>query len=203
MSADNADTTRAYHHGDLRRGLTEAAQRLLETQGVDALSLRAVAREAGVSPAAPYHHFKDKNELLDAVARRGWIMLSEQVEAARGADGLTGLGMAYVSFARNNLAIYQLMYARIRGQDSLPHGKGGEAYDLVKKQVRQHIGQAASGLDLELATFAFWCLSHGLAEMRGFPRLGDLKGQIGGEDAFVRSVLEHMTVQSKAAASQA
>ena len=108
MSADNADTTRAYHHGDLRRGLTEAAQRLLDTQGVDALSLRAVAREAGVSPAAPYHHFKDKNELLDAVARRGWIMLSEQVEAARGADGLTGLGMAYVSFARNNLALYHL-----------------------------------------------------------------------------------------------
>ena len=70
MSVDNADTSRAYHHGDLRRGLIEAAQRLLEAQGADALSLRAVAREAGVSPAAPYHHFKDKNELLDAVARR-------------------------------------------------------------------------------------------------------------------------------------
>jgi len=145
MSVDNADTSRAYHHGDLRRGLIEAAQRLLEAQGADALSLRAVAREAGVSPAAPYHHFKDKNELLDAVARRGWVMLSEQVASARGADGLIGLGMAYVSFARNNIAIYQLMYTRIRGQDSLPHGKGGEAYDLVKKQVRQHIGQPPRG----------------------------------------------------------
>ena len=185
---------RAYHHGDLRRALTEAARRLLESDGAQALSRRAGAREAGVSPAAPYHHFKDKNELLDAVARQGWVALSEQVAAARGEGGLTGLGMAYVRFARENLALYQLMYARIRGQDSLPHGKGGEAYDLIKKQVRQHIGQAASGLDLELATFAFWCLSHGLAEMRGFPRLVDLKSQIGGEDAFVRAVLEHMSV---------
>jgi AcrR family transcriptional regulator len=185
---------RAYHHGDLRRALTEAAQRLLESVGATALSLRAVAREAGVSPAAPYHHFKDKNELLDGVARHGWVKLSEQVASARGEGGLTGLGLAYVRFARENRALYELMYARIRGQDSLPHGKGGEAYDLIKKQVRLHIGQAASGLDLELATFAFWCLSHGLAEMRGFPRLEDLKSQIGGEDAFVRSVLEHMTV---------
>jgi AcrR family transcriptional regulator len=192
---DGERSARTYHHGDLRRALIDAAARLLEASGADALSLRAVAREAGVSPAAPYHHFKDKNELLDAVARQGWIGLSEQVAGARGEGGLTALGMAYVRFARENLALYQLMYARIRGQDSLPHGKGGEAYDIIKKQVRQHIGQAASGLDLELATFAFWCLSHGLAEMRGFPRLVDLKTQIGGEEGFVRAVLEHMSVR--------
>jgi len=195
MDGDSSERVdRAYHHGDLRRALTDAARRLLESVGPQALSLRAVAREAGVSPAAPYHHFKDKNELLDAVARQGWGGLSEQIAAARGEGGLTSLGMAYVRFARENLALYQLMYARIRGQDSLPHGKGGEAYDLIKKQVRLHIGQAASGLDLELATFAFWCLSHGLAEMRGFPRLIELKTQIGGEDPFVRAVLEHMSV---------
>ena len=63
-AADN----RPYHHGDLRRALIDAAQRLLESEGPTALSLRAVAREAGVSPAAPYHHFKDKSDLLEAVA---------------------------------------------------------------------------------------------------------------------------------------
>jgi len=203
MDADDSERgERTYHHGDLRRALTDAARRLLEASGAEALSLRAVAREAGVSPAAPYHHFKDKNELLDAVARQGWIALSEQVAGARGEGDLTALGMAYVRFARENLALYQLMYARIRGQDSLPHGKGGEAYDLIKKQVRQHIGQAASGLDLELATFAFWCLSHGLAEMRGFPRLVDLKTQIGGEEGFVRAVLEHMSVRDGRSAQE-
>ena len=60
---------RPYHHGDLRRALVEAARRILESEGPTALSLRAVAREAGVSPAAPYHHFKDKSELLEEVAR--------------------------------------------------------------------------------------------------------------------------------------
>ncbi|WP_397419673.1 TetR family transcriptional regulator, partial [Phenylobacterium sp.] len=62
MSEARTAEPRPYHHGDLRRALVEAARRLLEAEGPSALSLRAVAREAGVSPAAPYHHFKDKAE---------------------------------------------------------------------------------------------------------------------------------------------
>ena len=75
MRESQAAEARPYHHGDLRRALIDAARRLLESEGPSALSLRAVAREAGVSPAAPYHHFKDKGELLDAVAGEGWMML--------------------------------------------------------------------------------------------------------------------------------
>src|SRR5580658_11275763 len=72
-----------YHHGDLRRALMESADAILEREGPNALSLRAVAREAGVSPAAPYHHFKDKDELLGAIAREGFARLSlALVEAA-------------------------------------------------------------------------------------------------------------------------
>lgn len=67
MSTATAES-RPYHHGDLSRALVDAARKILETEGPAALSLRAVAREAGVSPAAPYHHFKDKNDLLEAVA---------------------------------------------------------------------------------------------------------------------------------------
>ena len=76
---------RPYHHGDLSRALVDAARRLLESEGPSALSLRAVAREAGVSPAAPYHHFKDKGELLDAVAHEGWLMLDEALGRAKAA----------------------------------------------------------------------------------------------------------------------
>ncbi len=65
------------------RALVDAARRLLETEGPAALSLRAVAREAGVSPAAPYHHFKDKGELLDAVAHEGWAALDVALTDAR------------------------------------------------------------------------------------------------------------------------
>ena len=59
-----ATEAKPYHHGDLRQALMDSADAILEREGPNALSLRAVAREAGVSPAAPYHHFKDKDELL-------------------------------------------------------------------------------------------------------------------------------------------
>ena len=71
-----------YHHGDLRRALLRAAVVILEREGPSALSLRAVAREAGVSPAAPYHHFKDKSELLNAVATEGFNRLKAALAEA-------------------------------------------------------------------------------------------------------------------------
>src|SRR4029078_7548187 len=115
MSEAKSADSRPYHHGDLRRALVDAARRLLEAEGPSALSLRAVAREAGVSPAAPYHHFKDKCELLDAVAHEGWEQLGEGVAAARSAapcnkSALTEIGLAYVKFARENPALYRVMY---------------------------------------------------------------------------------------------
>ena len=105
MRETAAAESRPYHHGDLSRALIDAARRLLESEGPSALSLRAVAREAGVSPAAPYHHFKDKGELLEAVAAEGWDLLNESLAAARKSansvkDKLTALGVAYVVFAR-------------------------------------------------------------------------------------------------------
>ena len=98
MREATAQDNRPYHHGDLRRALIDAARRLLENEGPTALSLRAVAREAGVSPAAPYHHFKDKGELLDAVAHEGWDMLNDLMPQARAKrnsvrDKLTALGV--------------------------------------------------------------------------------------------------------------
>src|SRR5665213_3923660 len=100
MRESQTAESRPYHHGDLRRALVDAARRILEAEGPTALSLRAVAREAGVSPAAPYHHFKDKAELLDAVADEGWQMLDAGMAKAKAAadprDKLTALGIAYV-----------------------------------------------------------------------------------------------------------
>src|SRR5476649_2586869 len=103
---------RPYHHGDLSRALVDAARRILEAEGAAALSLRAVAREAGVSPAAPYHHFKDKTELLEAVAHEGWDMLDAALAAAKAnaaspAEAMNDLGVAYVCFARDNPALYR------------------------------------------------------------------------------------------------
>src|SRR5437764_15273216 len=110
---------RPYHHGDLSRALVDAARRILEAEGPAALSLRAVAREAGVSPAAPYHHFKDKTELLDAVAHEGWHALDLAIaegrtKAPNPREGVLGIGVAYVTFAQRNPQLYRLMYHMAR-----------------------------------------------------------------------------------------
>ena len=79
-----------YHHGGLRDALIGAAQEILEDEGLAALSLRAVARRAGVSPAAPYHHFPDKQALLDAVAERGFDALTAAMTTRM--DKVSGAG---------------------------------------------------------------------------------------------------------------
>src|SRR3569833_3935703 len=99
MRESHMAEARPYHHGDLRRALIDAARRLLESEGPSALSLRAVAREAGGSPAAPYHHFKYMSELLDAVAAEGWTMLDAAIamaraEAANPAEARDEIGVA-------------------------------------------------------------------------------------------------------------
>jgi AcrR family transcriptional regulator len=203
MTQPASADTRPYHHGDLSRALVEAARRILETEGPAALSLRAVAREAGVSPAAPYHHFKDKGELLEAVAHEGWMALdvaltTARAKAADSQERMTGLGVAYVCFARDNPALYRVMYDRSRDKDSLPDQMREEgAYCQVRDTIDERSGGTASQIDLELATIAAWCAGHGLAEMIGFKQFDPLKEALGGEDAFVRAVFEHLGMFAK------
>lgn len=195
-----AAESRPYHHGDLRRALIDAARRLLESEGPSALSLRAVAREAGVSPAAPYHHFKDKAELLDAVAHEGWDMLDAALAKAREdkpsvRERMASLGVAYVCFARDNPALYRVMYDCSRDKEALPehlHADNDSAYCRVRDTLVEAGADPTDEIGLELATVASWCAAHGLAEMAGFAQFEHLKAQLGGEDAFLRGVFEHM-----------
>jgi AcrR family transcriptional regulator len=201
MSTATAES-RPYHHGDLSRALIDAARKILESDGPSALSLRAVAREAGVSPAAPYHHFKDKNELLEAVAHEGWHELDLALSKARSTQEsharMTNLGVAYVCFARDNPALYRVMYDRSRDKDALPDQMKEEgAYCQVRDTINEAGGGHVSDIDLELATIAAWCAGHGLAEMIGFKQFAPLKAQLGGEEAFLRAVFEHLGMFSK------
>ncbi|HJV40146.1 TetR/AcrR family transcriptional regulator [Caulobacter sp.] len=195
--------SRPYHHGDLSRALVDAARKILETEGPGALSLRAVAREAGVSPAAPYHHFKDKNELLEAVAHEGWVELDQALSNARASTEnprtrMTNLGVAYVRFARDNPALYRVMYDRSRDKDALPDQlKDDGAYCQVRNTLAEHTGAHVAEIDLELATIAAWCAGHGLAEMISFKQFAPLKEMLGGEEAFLRAVFEHLGMFAK------
>jgi len=115
--AQTQKSTRKYHHGDLQRALVDAAVALIGEGELGTLSLREVARRAGVTPAAPYHHFRDKTELLAAVAQEGFLALGEHMDAAlvgiparNARRRIAALGRAYLEFARERHAHYRVMF---------------------------------------------------------------------------------------------
>ena len=108
-------TPRKYHHGDLRSALLEAALATVERDGLEGLSFRQLARIANVSPGAPYHHFRDKSELLAMLAKRGFEALQAELERSHEAgcdpkDCLHRLVEAYLGFARRSPKLYALLF---------------------------------------------------------------------------------------------
>lgn len=187
---------RPYHHGNLRRALVDAALHIVEREGLGALSLRAVAREAGVSPAAPYHHFKDKQELMLAVGAMGFEQLTEvMLDARRKAPdamaALTAIGVAYVSFARQHPALYTLMWDCSRHVAGTPEpDEEKRAYQLLEDTIIEAgVASADDPVRLKLAAIAAWTSAHGLAEMASFDQFQPLKEALGGEEAFYGAVI--------------
>src|SRR5213594_2900399 len=106
-----------YHHGDLPRALLDAALHIVETQGTGALTLRAAARSAGVSQAAPYRHFTNKEAILAAVTEEGFRSLMATIRhdmsAGEGPLGrLRGVGTGYVTFATKHPSHFRVMFGR-------------------------------------------------------------------------------------------
>lgn len=115
-------TDRPFHHGNLRAELLDRAEVVLRERGIDALSLRELARDAGVSHGAPRSHFVDRQALLDALAERGFLRLIDEVTTARAqaADdhvaALRAVGAAYLDFAVDDPALVELMFAAKAGE---------------------------------------------------------------------------------------
>jgi len=167
--AQKSRKTAAYHHGDLKRELVAAGRQVLEEVGADALSLRGVARAAGVSQAAPYHHFADKEALLAAIATEGYAGLSAEM-AAYSKDATTpgarkgGLGIGYVVFAFKNPELFRLMhgprFAVAEKYDTLLT-VAAESYDMLRSGVAACLEPDASEAEVETACTAAWSLVHG------------------------------------------
>ncbi len=109
-------TSRPFHHGNLRAVLLEQAELTLRNGGVDKLSLRELARQAGVSHGAPRSHFIDRQALLDALAEQGFSQLTHKVQSALRTTGTVEerfrqVGRAYIDFAVDNAALMELMFA--------------------------------------------------------------------------------------------
>lgn len=167
MAAKDGRKT-AYHHGDLRSVLLEAAVELIGERGLDRLSLRECARRAGVSHAAPYRHFEDKAALLRAIAAEGFDRLAAAgAEAMAGHDAprerLDAYGQAYVRFAFAHPEHFRLMFASplasFEGKEADDPDAAG-AFSLLVDVASEVAG---TDVDPQLAAFSAWSLSHGMA----------------------------------------
>ncbi|MEM8643075.1 MAG: TetR/AcrR family transcriptional regulator [Cyanobacteria bacterium P01_G01_bin.54] len=165
---------KSYHHGELRPALINAAIALItEKQDTKTISLREVARRVGVSQAAPYRHFADKEALLAAVAEQGFQILTQELEASiakvapNPLEQLQASGIAYVQFAIAHPAHYRVMFSALRpGNPNYPelNQAGNAAFGVMVTAIAQGQAQGNTkpGEPRSLAIVA-WSLVHGLA----------------------------------------
>ncbi|WP_033222872.1 TetR/AcrR family transcriptional regulator [Kitasatospora phosalacinea] len=157
-------TDAPYHHGDLRAACLRAARELLEEDGGAGLSLRAVARRAGVSATAPYRHYADRDALVSAVAAEGYAELAGHLAAAhpspRTPEDLARVAVAYVRFALEHPAMFRVMFAE-------PCDPTDEERVAATAAVREYVRDVVHGVfprsDAEALSVAVWAVVHGLA----------------------------------------
>ncbi|HEU4321349.1 MAG TPA: TetR/AcrR family transcriptional regulator [Acidimicrobiia bacterium] len=132
--------TERYHHGDLRNALIEEAGRVLESDGVEAVTFRGLARRLGVSHAAPSHHFADRHELLAELAADGYAALADALEDAMSgtppAEWRRNGGRAYLEFGLTSPQRYRMMFASQLFLDECPErllGESSRAYLMLLK----------------------------------------------------------------------
>jgi AcrR family transcriptional regulator len=165
-----------YHHGDLRHALVAATEAILVEAGVEGFSLREAARRAGVSPAAPAHHFGDASGLLTEVAVLGFEGLTAALQAADATGGgdpaarLRAQAAAYVRYALAHRARFQLMFRWrvLRGTDPRLSQAANAAFGTLEAAVRAAAGLDALAplpTDVLAALIGAWSLPHGFAHL--------------------------------------
>ena len=162
-----------YHHGNLKEALVAAARRLIAERGPAGFTLSEAARAAGVSPAAPYRHFKDREALIVEVAQRGFAEFGRRLgaawnEAASDAKaGFARMGEAYLVFARDEPGYYGAMFAT-GGAHSAPPRAGNAAFAGLQEAIARVAGEHArsdqkGALDPRVLSYQVWAMSHGIA----------------------------------------
>lgn len=193
---------RAYHHGALRQALIEAAEQVIAERGVDGFSLRETARRAGVSPAAPGHHFKDARGLLTAVAAQAFREFGDALEEANRAPDrqsrIRAQGLAYVRFALANRAKFDLLWRKALIDDSDPDysAAGGRALQILDRVVRGEDAPNVQPNDPALApSIAAWSIVHGFARLAMDGVFGTDSGAAErAVDELLPSVLDHLRI---------
>ncbi len=176
MPNEKVEPAKSYHHGNLRAELLDTALEQLRSSGTESLSLRALARAVGVSQTAPYRHFKDKDELLAAIATRGYLSLLSALQAAGKKapecpqEQLFAFARSYVDYAAENPELFKLMF----GPSLQPLSKHPDLRDASRETLLLVQQFLQRGIDLgdfkpQNITYlanAAWAGIHGLATLR-------------------------------------
>ena len=190
-----------YHHGDLRASVLRAASELVEKNGIDRLSLRDVARRAGVSHNAPYRHFPSRRALLDAMAAAGFQRFGNELAEAERAGGFRARGEAYVRFALAQPQLFRLMFGAGLNfaSDANLHEQATRAFGGLQQAISEHAGKEAPN-----AAIAAWALVHGLSCLLLDQKLAEAAGGNAGDAARLREFVSAVlgSVRFTVAASQ-
>ncbi len=168
---------RTYHHGNLREALIDAALELIASKGPTGFTVAEAARAAGVSPAAPYRHFRDRDALMADVAKRGFVRFEADLSAAW--DGgqpspmraLENLGKAYLAFARNEPAYYSAMFEAgipVSGDPELAGASEG-AFVVLREACEALLASlpAKQRPPVMMMALHVWSMTHGIASLFG------------------------------------
>lgn len=161
----------SYHHGDLRAGLVEATRQLVEEKGPDRFSVSDACRSAGVSTAAPYRHFADREEMLTAVAMEGMDRFYDAMRVAEAPhphgslEAIIALGQSYVDFAAREPGVFRLIFglSQRQGPSAEKSEKGMQIYGVLLAQLAAYMGHASVDEAVQERAFPLWTVVHGLA----------------------------------------
>jgi AcrR family transcriptional regulator len=168
---------RSYHHGNLRQALVDAAVSLILEKGPAGFSFAEAARKAGVSPAAPYRHFKDRDDLLAETARVGFERFAERLEAAWNGgkpsplSAFEAVGRAFLAFARDEPAYFAAMFeAGVRPEaDTALRAQADRAFMALHRACALLADQAPPGKrpPAHMMAYHIWAMAHGVAALFG------------------------------------
>jgi len=158
-----------YHHGSLRAQLLDAVRQLIETKGPDGFSVAEACRMAGVSTAAPYKHFRDREEILHAVILEAMHRLGDAMQAAADAhppgdpERVVALGRAYVGFARAEPGMFAAVFghASTHAGDEALAAEGRGKFAIVIRVVAEHMDRPMDDPEVGARAYALWCAVHG------------------------------------------
>ncbi len=173
---DRGRAERGYHHGNLKEALVQAALDLIAQKGPGGFTFAEAARSAGVSPAAPYRHFRDRDELLSSIAQRGFEQFEKVLTAAWDdgrPDTITAferLGRAYLTFARDEPALYSAMFESGLPADANPAllAASERAFAIIRMTAERLAALTPPGTTRPPALMMalhIWSMSHGIASL--------------------------------------